>query len=80
MFINDTTNEKFPKTLEIRNNTGGMIWQIYHVNNLKEAQILSRNSYKNGFMESTLKDYYKIDETFPNWRNECSKELKEVLT
>lgn len=80
MFINNTDN-KFPKTLEIRNTSGGMIWQIYHVNNIKEAEILSKNALKNGFMESTLVEYNKdTEETFPNWRNECSEELQKVLT
>lgn len=80
MFINKTDN-KFPKTLEIRNHSGGMIWQIYHINNIKEAEILSENALKNGFMESTLVDF-RTDkkETFPNWRNECSEELQKVLT
>jgi len=32
-------------------------------------------------MESTLVDYDKSrEETFPNWRNECSEELQKVLT
>ena len=32
-------------------------------------------------MESTLVDLRKDEEeTFPNWRNECSKELQKVLT
>lgn len=80
MFINNTDN-KFPKTLEIRNTSGGLIQQIYHVNNIKEAEILSKNALKNGFMESTLVDLRKDEEeTFPNWRNECSKELQKVLT
>ena len=47
--INNSKDDKFPKTLEIRNTEGGMIWQTYHINNIKEAEILAKNSFNNGF-------------------------------
>lgn len=80
MFNNISNNNKFPKTLQIRNTSGGMIWQIYHINNLNEAKILSKNANKNGFYCRTLIDYEPQLETFPDWRIKCSDELKKVLT
>jgi len=78
---NKTTDNKFPKTLEIRNTPGGMIWQLYHVNNKKEAEVLSKNASINGFLEQTLVDYREDkEETFPDWRETCCTELKDVLT
>jgi len=71
MFIKSITNDVYPKTLEIRNTSGGMIWQIYHVNNLSEAEQLAANSLKNGFMESTLVDHRADEEeTYPDWRED----------
>jgi hypothetical protein len=81
MYTNNSNDSTFPKTLEIRNEKGGMIWQIYHVNNLDEARLLAKGSESNGFEDSTLVDFKEgEDETFSTWRKECSKELKEVLT
>jgi len=77
MLINDTTNSKYPKTLLIRNTEGGMIWQIYHVRELYEADRISSNATKRGFLSCTLEDHHPDqDETFPKWREE-SKWLKE---
>ena len=64
-----TTNE-FPKTLEIRNERGGMIWQIYHVNNIEEATILSNVATSNGFMDVSLVDFDNTyEENFKGWRD-----------
>jgi len=75
-----TTNTNYPKTLIIRNHQGGMIWQIYHVNNYNEAEILSNNATKNGFYAISLEDKRDDKETFPDWRDNCSEDLKKVLT
>lgn len=79
-FYNNTKDDIFPKTLEIRSTCGGFIWQLYHINNLQEAEIISYSSSLNGFQSRMIQDYYETDETFPNWRNECSEELKKVLS
>ena len=71
MFKNITTSSEYPKTLVIRNTKGGMIWQIYHVNELYEADRLSFNATKNGFESCTLEDYhFNHEETFVDWRKE----------
>jgi hypothetical protein len=69
MYTDISTGNEFPKTLMIRNHEGGMIWQVYHVNNESEAEKLSSNAYGNGFFGSTLEDYQsEYDETWPDWR------------
>lgn len=67
----DISKGDYPKTLMIRNSKGGMIWQVYHVNNKAEAALLSSNAYKNGFYGSTLENYQpKEEETWPGWRDD----------
>lgn len=76
MFIDETTNTDYPKTLMIRNSIGGCIWQIYHVQKESEAIKLEANARKNGFYGSTLEDYQpEHDETWPDWRETCDKEI-----
>ena len=75
-----TTGFKYPKTLVIRNTIGGMIWQIYHVSNLRQAQYLARNAKDNVFHGRTLEDYQpNEEETFPNWRMEMAREFISML-
>ena len=62
----------FPKTLEIRNTPGGMIWQIYHVQSQNEIFILTRNSQGNGFHSQTVVPFNGELETFPHWRNDVT--------
>lgn len=70
MFDNLTTNSNYPKTLFIRNEPGGMIWQVYHVQAEHEARLLSANALKNGFYGRTLMDYDpEYEETWPDWRD-----------
>ena len=70
MFQNLTTNNNFPKTLFIRNEFGGMIWQVYHINNLTEAERLANNATKNQFNGITLEDYQpNYSETWEDWRD-----------
>lgn len=59
---------QFPKTVLIRNEQGGMIWQIYHVDNLKQAEILADNATMNGFECVTLNDKTDHEESFPDWK------------
>lgn len=69
MFINNSLDNNYPKTLLIRNQQGGMVWQIYNVQTLLEAEKLSKNSEKNGFEEATLVDFQPgLEETWPDWR------------
>ena len=47
-----------------------MIWQVYHVNNKEEADLLTSNAYMNGFWGSTLEDYQPDQkENWPGWRD-----------
>jgi len=72
-FKDKTTSKDYPKTLEIRNTEGGMIWQVYHVNSKPEAWILSLNAKGNGFECRTLTDYQpEEEETWKNWRDKAS--------
>lgn len=60
----------------IRNEKGGMIWQIYHVQKQSEADKLENNAFKNGFYGSTLEDYQpEYKETWPDWRETCPPEI-----
>ena len=68
-----TSDENYPKTLIIRNEEGGMIWQVYHVEKKIEAERLSANATRNGFQGITLEDYQPdMEQTWKNWR-ETSK-------
>jgi hypothetical protein len=70
MYKDTSSNSEYPKTLMIRNHEGGMIWQVYHVNTLQEADKLSKNAHKNGFWGTTLEDHQpKRTETWPDWRD-----------
>lgn len=69
MYKNVSNNQNYPKTLVIRYYEGGMIWQIYHVQALHEAEILADNATKNAFQAITLEDYQpNLEETWPDWR------------
>jgi hypothetical protein len=77
MYTDISTTKGYPKTLIIRNHEGGMIWQVYHVEKLSEADKLSSNATMNGFEAITLEDYQEyMQETWPEWREtEGSKEI-----
>jgi len=78
MYTDLTKNNKYPKTLMIRNHKGGMIWQIYHVQKKSEADKLVANAYNNGFRGNTLENYQpECRETWPDWRETCSKSILE---
>lgn len=69
MFTDISMDNNYPKTLVIRNHSGGLVWQIYHVQTEKEAEILSSNATANGFEAITLEDYQpELEETWPDWR------------
>lgn len=69
MFTNISRTDDYPKTLIVRNHPGGMIWQIYHVQKLVEAERLASTAYKNGFYAVSLEDYKpNLEETWPDWR------------
>lgn len=72
------TNDKYPKTLLIRNNPGGMIWQVYHVQKRSEAEKLAQNAHNNGFYGVSLEDYQPdLEENWPDWRKTCDKSILE---
>ncbi len=65
----DISTTSFPKTLMIRNHEGGMIWQVYHVDNINDVERLTSNARRNGFYGSTLEDHQpEREETWPDWR------------
>lgn len=66
---NKSWDEKYPKTLLIHNHEGGMIWQVYNVNNKSEAIQIANNANRNGFMWIRLVDFKPTTEqTWSNWR------------
>lgn len=72
-----TTNNDYPKTLLIRNTIGGMVWQVYHVEKLVEAERLSTNAQANGFYGQELVDHL-LDEpqTWEDWRETAPSIIK----
>lgn len=77
-YINNSQNETYPKTLIIRNTHGGMIWQIYQLDNQKQVEIISNNATQNGFLGISLEDHMpESKESFPDWRD--SKGGKEII-
>jgi hypothetical protein len=69
-FVDISSNDdQYPKTLIIRNTEGGLIWQVYHVNNIQEAAILAHNADGNGFLDITLEDHKpEMEQTWEDWR------------
>jgi hypothetical protein len=79
-FTDLSTDMSYPKTLFIRNTEGGMIWQVYHVHNDKQAHLVSKNAKDNAFHGRELVDYDPTyEETFPNWREELATFYSEML-
>ena len=85
MYTRISSDDKYPKTLVIRNHLGGMIWQVYYVENESEAVLLSNNATSNGFQEITLEDYQEdLEQNWPDWREtgkklvEAAKKLEEL--
>lgn len=69
MFDNNSPSTIYPKTLLIRNEKRGAIWQVYHVDNIKQAEAISTNATKNGFYGISLEDHKPdMEETWPDWR------------
>ena len=69
MYTNNSTNDKYPKTLVVRNEHGGMIWQVYHVEKESEAKKIANNAIGNGFEAVSLEDHQpEQEETWPDWR------------
>lgn len=65
--------DKFPKKqLEVRNQRGGMIWQVYHVETEQEIRILTRNATKNVFEDVSVHDEVDMEESYPGWRDSDS--------
>jgi hypothetical protein len=76
MYTDESTTLTYPKTLMIRNEPSGMIWQVYHVLKQSEADKLTSNAHKNGFYGSTLEDHQpEMEETWPDWRDTCSEDI-----
>ncbi len=79
-FNNISTDSLWPKTLVIRNSKGGLIWQVYHVNNDAQAIYITEGAHDNGFESVTLQDYDgEMVETFPNWRMELARQFESLL-
>jgi|LakMenEpi03Aug12_release.lakeMendotaPanAssembly.Ray.scaffolds.fasta_scaffold17891_20 hypothetical protein len=78
MYTDITNDNIYPKTLMIRNHEGGLVWQVYHVQKQSEADKLVSNAWKNGFFGSTLEDHQpECEETWPDWRETCWKNILE---
>ena len=77
MYNNLSTTDNFPQTVVVRNTKDGMVWQIYHVNSNKAAELIAKGAERNGFEDVRLVDHLpNEEETFPNWRNEADVELR----
>jgi hypothetical protein len=73
VYTNNSTGDAFPKTILIRNHEGGMIWQVYHVHSINEADNLTRNATLNGFFAISLENHLPEEkETWPDWRDNCT--------
>ena len=71
MYKNISTGKNYPKTLVVRNRPDGMIWQVYHVNSERSAEIIAEGAVKNAFEGVTLEDYQpNMEETSPDWQND----------
>ena len=76
MYTDNSTTQEFPKTLHVRNEVGGLIWQVYHVRNEHEAMMLAYNATNNGFYGISLEDHRPEDkETWPGWRVKADKSV-----
>lgn len=76
MYRDSTKTSFYPKTLLIRNQEGGMIWEIFHVRNEREIVGLTKNATDYGYQSITLEDYQpEMEESFPGWRVTASKNV-----
>lgn len=58
------------RTLLIRNEPGGIVWQCHHTANPAETAMLTRVALANGFQSVELRQYDEDqEETFPDWRD-----------
>ena len=69
MYTNTSSNTNYPKTLIVRNHSGGMVWQVYHVEKETEAAQISANATKQDFRVITLEDHQPdLKQTWEDWR------------
>lgn len=57
------------KQLNIHNTPGGLIWQVYHVKNQTEINMLTATARSNGFISHSINNTIDDEETWPNWRD-----------
>lgn len=69
MLYVDKSTKGFPKTLLIHNHEGGMVWQVYHVENEHDLEMLCETAENNRFDYRLVTDLNKeLEETWPDWR------------
>jgi hypothetical protein len=79
VMTDNTTNSIFPKTLLIRNEKDGLVWQVYHVQKTIEAYRLANTATRNGYEDIRLEDYNpEYEESYPDWRG--SEGGKAIIT
>jgi len=80
MYTDETTDSTYPKTVIVRNEIGGMVWQIYHVEKEEEASIINDNAHNNGFESVSLEDHQpELEQTWEDWRETADGRLREVI-
>ena len=74
-----STNEQFPKTMTMQAQPNGAYWQIYHVRDNSEVEMLKEGATRNGYEVITLRNYNgQLEETFPNWRGEQEASISQA--
>lgn len=69
----DSSDNDYPKTLLIHNDRHGIIWQVYHINDIIEQEIIMEGAKRNAFMYIRAINYdSEYEETFKDWRNSGS--------
>lgn len=58
------------RELQIRNTHNGCIWQVYHVRNQTEVDMLSATAHANGFQSCKVIPWLENEEeSWPGWRD-----------
>ena len=68
--VEDFSDNGFPKTMRIHNSKDGLIWQIYHVNDKIEQDIITEGAEISAFEYVGITNYDEsYEESSPGWRD-----------
>lgn len=68
--VEDFSDNVFPKTMCIHNSKGGLIWQVYHIHDKIEQDIITEGAEISAFEYVSIINYDdSYEESSPGWRD-----------